>query len=238
MVAEAIAKGWEDSLGIKVNLVQQEWNSFLDTRRKGNYEVARNGWIADWNDPSSMLTIFGTGGGNIDEERVGEWLFEGTADWTYIFNADGTGERGAVEIQTFTWSVRNNDRIELNFGAGFQNQSWNYTITGETLHMTNRGGDRESFNYFRVGNNADLFGTWEWTYDDYLRYVFHSDGTGTHNFMGYTASFHWFTARENLIIDTGPREPNEHWHFSIMGDVLTIDSRQITGLTWSYIRAS
>jgi oligopeptide transport system substrate-binding protein len=68
MVAEAIAKGWEDSLGVKVNLVQQEWNSFLDTRRKGNYEVARNGWVADWNDPSTMLTIFITGGGNNDSK--------------------------------------------------------------------------------------------------------------------------------------------------------------------------
>jgi len=65
-IGEVIAKSWEDVLGIKVNLVNQEWNSFLDTRRKGNYEVARNGWVSDWNDPSSMLTIFISGGGNND----------------------------------------------------------------------------------------------------------------------------------------------------------------------------
>lgn len=178
------------------------------------------------------------GSGNIDEALVGEWLFEGTADWTYIFNEDGSGERGSVEIQTFTWSVRNNDRIELNFGAGFQNQTWDYTITGDTLHMANRGGERESFNYFRVGNSVDLPGTWAWTDGEELQFVFNADGTGSHNFLGYDASFDWFTARENLIIDNGPHEPNEHWHFNIASDILTIESRQLAGLTLSYARVN
>lgn len=65
-IAEVIAKSWEDVLGIKTNLVQQEWNVFLDSRRKGNFEIARNGWVSDWMDPSSMLTIFVSNGGNND----------------------------------------------------------------------------------------------------------------------------------------------------------------------------
>jgi oligopeptide transport system substrate-binding protein len=65
-VAEVIAKTWEEELGIKTNLAVQEWAVFLNTRREGNYSVARNGWISDWNDPSSMLTIFRAGGGNND----------------------------------------------------------------------------------------------------------------------------------------------------------------------------
>ncbi|MCL2401214.1 MAG: hypothetical protein FWC90_01080 [Oscillospiraceae bacterium] len=178
------------------------------------------------------------GSGDIDEALVGEWLFEGTADWTYIFNADGSGERGAVEIQTFTWSVRNNDRIEFNFGAGFQNQTWDYTITGDTLHMANRGGERESFNYFRIGNSTDLPGTWAWTDSEELQFIFNADGTGSHNFLGFDSAFEWFTARENLIIDNGPHEPNEHWHFDILVNTLTIESRQVAGLTLSYMRVN
>ncbi|MCL2079010.1 MAG: peptide ABC transporter substrate-binding protein [Oscillospiraceae bacterium] len=64
--AEAIARDWEDVLGIRTVLVNQEWGVFLETRRVGGFEVARNGWISDWNDPSSMLTIFRSGGGNND----------------------------------------------------------------------------------------------------------------------------------------------------------------------------
>jgi len=66
MVAEAIAKDWEDVLGIKTNLSNQEWAVFLQTRRDGEFYVARNGWIADWNDPSAMLSLFRTGDGNND----------------------------------------------------------------------------------------------------------------------------------------------------------------------------
>ncbi|MCL2031265.1 MAG: peptide ABC transporter substrate-binding protein [Oscillospiraceae bacterium] len=66
IVAEAVAKDWEEVLGIKTNLVNQEWAVFLETRRLGNFEVARNGWISDWNDPSSMLSLFRTGDGNND----------------------------------------------------------------------------------------------------------------------------------------------------------------------------
>lgn len=65
-VSEVIAKSWEDVLGIKTNIAVQEWGVFLDSRRKGNFEIARNGWISDWMDPSSMLTIFVTDGGNND----------------------------------------------------------------------------------------------------------------------------------------------------------------------------
>lgn len=176
-------------------------------------------------------------GDNIDEALVGEWLRESTYNWTYIFNEDGTGERGAVEIQTFTWSVIRDDRVLLDF-AGFRNQTWYYTIDGPTLNMIHRGNESENINYFRVDHSADVVGIWAWPYDESLQFVFEADGTGTHNFAGYTSSFYWFTARENLIIDHGPHEPNEHWHFAVTDDNLTIDSRQIAGLTRGYTRVN
>jgi oligopeptide transport system substrate-binding protein len=65
-VAEVIANMWQEVLGIKTDLVSQEWSVFLATRRDGNYQVARNGWLSDWNDASSMLGLFTSNSGNND----------------------------------------------------------------------------------------------------------------------------------------------------------------------------
>ena len=68
---EAIAKNIRDTLdkyGIKVNLENSEWASFLQTRKQGNYDVARNGWVADYNDPSSFLTLWTSISGNNDSQ--------------------------------------------------------------------------------------------------------------------------------------------------------------------------
>ena len=54
------------TVGINVELTNQEWNTFLETRKNGNYTVARNGWIADYNDPISFLDMWTTGSGNND----------------------------------------------------------------------------------------------------------------------------------------------------------------------------
>jgi len=63
-VAEVIAKMWEDVLGIRTELSVQEWSVFLVTRRDGNFQVARDGWLSDWNDASSMLNLFTSNSGN------------------------------------------------------------------------------------------------------------------------------------------------------------------------------
>lgn len=65
-VGEAMQNMWKEVLNVQVDMDKQEWNVFQDSRRKGNFTIARNGWIADYNDPVAMLTIFITGGGNND----------------------------------------------------------------------------------------------------------------------------------------------------------------------------
>lgn len=40
-----------------MKLVNQEWKTFLDTRHQGTYDVARAGWCADYNEPSSFLNM-------------------------------------------------------------------------------------------------------------------------------------------------------------------------------------
>lgn len=67
LIAEALQSMWKE-IGINVSLSSQEWNTFLNTRKNGEYYMARNGWIADYNDPISFLDMWVTGGGNNDAQ--------------------------------------------------------------------------------------------------------------------------------------------------------------------------
>ena len=53
-------------VGITMNLENQEWNTFLETRKNGDFSIARNGWLADYNDPISFLDMWVTASGNND----------------------------------------------------------------------------------------------------------------------------------------------------------------------------
>lgn len=53
-------------LGINMKIDQQEWNVFLDTRKNGQFDVAREGWIMDYDDPINMLEMWTTKSGNND----------------------------------------------------------------------------------------------------------------------------------------------------------------------------
>ena len=67
-VAEALQNMWQTELGVTVTLTNQEWGTFLQTRKDGDYSIARNGWIADYNDPMTFLDMWLTGGGNNDAQ--------------------------------------------------------------------------------------------------------------------------------------------------------------------------
>ena len=55
-----------ETYGITMKIEVQEWNTFLDTRKKGDYSFARNGWLGDYNDPISFLDMWISGSGNND----------------------------------------------------------------------------------------------------------------------------------------------------------------------------
>lgn len=63
-IGEALQNMWQTQLGVTVNLSNQEWGVFLETRKNGNYMVARDSWLPDYNDAMSYLDMFLTGGGN------------------------------------------------------------------------------------------------------------------------------------------------------------------------------
>ncbi|MBP5255269.1 MAG: peptide ABC transporter substrate-binding protein [Lachnospiraceae bacterium] len=52
--------------GITMTMENQDWATFLNTRKDGNYDVARNGWVADYTDPICFLDMWTSYSGNND----------------------------------------------------------------------------------------------------------------------------------------------------------------------------
>jgi oligopeptide transport system substrate-binding protein len=57
-IAEAIQQMWKTELGIDAELINQEWKVYLDTEHKLDYDVSRGGWIGDYPDPFTFLSLF------------------------------------------------------------------------------------------------------------------------------------------------------------------------------------
>ena len=53
-------------LGIQMTIQSVDWNVFLEERKTGNFDFAREGWLADFNDPINMLEMWITDSGNND----------------------------------------------------------------------------------------------------------------------------------------------------------------------------
>lgn len=63
LIAEFVQQQWKENLNIDVQLENQEWATYLANRNAGNFEVARAGWVGDYQDPNTFLDMFITGAG-------------------------------------------------------------------------------------------------------------------------------------------------------------------------------
>jgi len=63
-IAEAVQQMWKTTLGVEVELVNQEWKVYLDRQNTGDFMIQRGGWVADYVDPHVFLEIWETGNGN------------------------------------------------------------------------------------------------------------------------------------------------------------------------------
>lgn len=63
-IAGALAEMWRKNLGVEVSYKAQEWGVFLENRNKLNYQIARGGWGADYNDPMTYIDLFTSKSGN------------------------------------------------------------------------------------------------------------------------------------------------------------------------------
>lgn len=64
-IAQAIQAMFE-AYGVPMTLTNQDWATFVSTRKSGDYTFARNGWLCDYNDPISMLDMWISDSGNND----------------------------------------------------------------------------------------------------------------------------------------------------------------------------
>ena len=87
------------SVGITMSLENQEWNTFLNTRKAGDYSVARNGWVADYNDPICFLDMWTSNSGNNDIQ-----FGKGEHTDLAMYDLDLTAYGYDVAVKDGTWA--------------------------------------------------------------------------------------------------------------------------------------
>ena len=96
------------SVGITINLENQEWNTFLNTRKAGDYSIARNGWLADYNDPICFLDMWTTDSGNNDVQ-----FGRGNHGELAMYSVDTTDLGLDLKVENGTWSETYDALISL-----------------------------------------------------------------------------------------------------------------------------
>ena len=92
-------QGALSAVGINMTLTNQEWNTFLETRKSGDYAVARNGWLADYNDPICFLDMWTSNSGNNDVQYG-----KGDHATLKMYNLDLTKYGYDVKVENGTWA--------------------------------------------------------------------------------------------------------------------------------------
>ena len=85
--------------GVTMGLQSQEWNTFLNTRKNGEYGVARNGWLADYNDPICFLDMWTSNSGNNDVQ-----FGKGEHANLAMYNLDLTPYGYNIKVENGTWA--------------------------------------------------------------------------------------------------------------------------------------
>jgi len=57
-IAEGVQEMLKQNLGLQVSLNNQEWKTYLDTTKQGNFQMARMGWIGIYVDPTPILDYY------------------------------------------------------------------------------------------------------------------------------------------------------------------------------------
>ncbi|OUD10035.1 oligopeptide ABC transporter substrate-binding protein OppA [Marivivens niveibacter] len=65
-VAIAISQMWKQTLGIDTTLGNMEWQTFLEARGNGQFEISRAGWCGDYNEASTFLDLMDSESGYND----------------------------------------------------------------------------------------------------------------------------------------------------------------------------
>ena len=85
--------------GLTMTMENQEWATFLETRKNGDYSVARNGWVADYNDPICFLDMWTSNSGNNDVQYG-----KGAHAELKMYNLDLTKFGYDIKVENGTWA--------------------------------------------------------------------------------------------------------------------------------------
>lgn len=87
------------SAGITMTLENQDWATFLNTRKAGDYSIARNGWVADYTDPICFLDMWTSNSGNNDVQ-----FGKGAHASLAMYDLDLTSYGYNVKVKDGTWA--------------------------------------------------------------------------------------------------------------------------------------
>ena len=77
-IATVISQMWKQKLGVRTELANFEWKTYLDIRGNQEFDVARSAWCGDYNEASTFLdlltTTHGANDGKYSNERVDELM--------------------------------------------------------------------------------------------------------------------------------------------------------------------
>ena len=88
-----------EAVGITIKPESQEWSAFLSARNSGDFSVARNGWLCDYNDPISMLDLWTANSGNNDCQ-----LGKGAHKDVKAYSLDLTDLGYDIRVENGTWA--------------------------------------------------------------------------------------------------------------------------------------
>ena len=118
-------------VGITMNLTNQEWATFLNTRKDGDYTVARNGWLADYNDPISFLDMWTSTSGN-DDTQLGK---DAHADLK-LYSMDLTPFGADIKVENGTWAETYDAAIAAIKACGDKDARYGMMHAAEDLLMS------------------------------------------------------------------------------------------------------
>ncbi len=69
--AEWLLQEWQEKLGVTITIDMMEWNIMWDKVDEGDYDICTAGWSPDYNDPSTLLSIYDPVEGYFDSKKSG-----------------------------------------------------------------------------------------------------------------------------------------------------------------------
>jgi len=136
-VAEILQQMWVRELGVSVQLYNQEWKVFLDSRAGGDFDIARAGWYPFANEPTDYFELFLTDS-SYNDSNWGDARFD--ALYAEALRTPDTAARHALYHEMDRIILRDSPLIPLNFSSKVRLvhptvQNWINNLV-DTRHLT------------------------------------------------------------------------------------------------------